>query len=60
MEERDERGRERDTGWGRDRLRDHAVVRSRESLGEDSRQVYPGNNGRDKQKYATMTNILIV
>lgn len=44
-----ERGRERDTGWGRDRLRDHAVVRSRESLGEDSRQVYPGNNGRDKQ-----------
>ena len=40
--------RERNTGWGRDRVRGKRVWRDRASLGEVSRRHYAGNIGRAK------------
>ena len=47
--------RERNTGWGRDRLRGKRVCRDRASFGEASRRHYAGNIGRAKLKH-TVTN----
>ena len=48
-------GRERNIGWGSDRLRGKRVWQDRASLGEASRRHYAGNIGRAKLKH-TVTN----